>query len=220
MKILYAAGECAPFVKTGGLGDVAHALPISLAKEEDTDEVCVFLPYYKSIKENPEFKMEFVTNFYVPLAWRRIYCGIFKFVDKAKKLTYYFIDNDDYFYRDKAYGYFDDGERFAFFSKAILEALLHIDFYPDVVHMNDWQTALIPAMLKAQYDVIPEFKRIKTVFTIHNIEYQGKASNEFLNDILGFSESWRYTMTHMNCINFMKSAIVLSDKVTTVSKTY
>lgn len=219
MKVLFATSECAPFIKTGGLGDVAQALPTALAKNKNV-EVCVFLPYYRSIKNNPDIKVEYITNFEVPLAWRRVYCGIFKAVSRSKKLTHYFIDNEYYFDRDGAYGHFDDGERFAFFSKAILEALQYLDISPDVIHCNDWQTALIPMMLKANYSHIDRYKDIKTIFTIHNIEYQGKASNEFLGDILGISENWRETATFLNCINFMKSAIILADKVTTVSKTY
>lgn len=219
MKVLFATSECAPFVKTGGLGDVAQALPTALAKNKNT-EVCVFMPYYSSIKQNPDMKIEFVTNFEVPLAWRRMYCGIFKATSRSKKLTHYFIDNEYYFGRQGAYGHFDDGERFAFFSKAILESLQYLDLTPDVIHCNDWQTALIPMMLKANYSHMERYKDIRTIFTIHNIEYQGKASNEFLTDILGISENWRETATFLNCINFMKSAIILADKVTTVSKTY
>ena len=143
MKILLASSEAAPFIKTGGLGDVAAALPKALAESPNT-EVAVFLPYYKAIKENPEFELEYVTNFTVPLAWRSVYAGVFRAVSKRKKLQYYFIDNEYYFYRNGCYGHYDDGERFAFFSKAILEALQHLDWYPDVIHANDWQTAMVP----------------------------------------------------------------------------
>lgn len=219
MKVLFATSECAPFIKTGGLGDVAQALPAALAKNKNV-EVCVIMPYYRSIKNNPDIKVEFVTNFEVPLAWRRVYCGIFKAVSRSKKLTHYFIDNEYYYDRDGAYGHFDDGERFAYFSKAILESLQYLDLTPDVIHLNDWQTALVPLMLKANYSHLDRYKDIKTVFTIHNIEYQGKASNEFLTDIIGVSENWREIATFKGCINFMKSAIILADKVTTVSKTY
>ncbi len=225
MKILYAASEAAPFVKTGGLGDVADALPRQLAKIDD-NEVVVFLPYYASIKNNPEFKLEFVTSFWMSLAWRTQYCGLFKYQEKKKgrskkkPVTYYFIDNEYYFMRNSSYGDGDDGERFAFFSKAILESLQYIEFYPDVLHCNDWQTGFIPLLYKAFYSEIPEYSNIKTVYTIHNIEYQGKADNGFLTEVLGVDERWRGAATFDNCINAMKSAIVLCDKLTTVSPTY
>ena len=217
MKILYAASEAAPFVKSGGLGDVAQALPQELAKIKDT-EVCVFIPYYKSIKDNPEINVEFVKSFYVNVAWRQEYVGIFKVVSKGKKLKYYLVDNEHYFYRDGIYGHYDDGERFAYFSMAILEAMRQLDYYPDIIHCNDWQTALIPVLKKALYAGV--YDNARTVFTIHNIEYQGKMPNEFLNDVIGVDEYWRGVLTYDGCINFMKSAIVAADKITTVSKTY
>ncbi len=217
MKILFAASEAAPFAKTGGLGDVAQGLPACLAKNEDMD-IRVVIPYYKSIKDKQDSKIKFLTSFGVDLAWRKIHVGIFE--TTYKKVKYYFIDNEYYFNRDGAYGHFDDGERFAYFSKAILEMLMHIDFMPDVIHLNDWQTALVPAFLKTHYNSIEEYRRIKTLFTIHNIEYQGKMPNEFLTDVLGFGEEMRGVMTYGDCINFMKSAIVLADKISTVSETY
>ncbi|MDP4133092.1 MAG: glycogen synthase GlgA [Bacillota bacterium] len=222
MKILFAASEAAPYVKSGGLGDVMEALPSELAKNDDV-EVSVFLPYYKSIKSNPRFNLEFVTSFSTMLSWRQTHVGIFKSYSVNKKVTYYFIDNEYYFNRDGSYyGYYDDGERFAYFSKAILESLHHLNYYPDIIHLNDWQTAAIPVLLKAFYAKIPDYSKIKTVFTIHNIEYQGKMPMEFLTEIMGFSNSWKSVMkdVNCNCINFMKSAILLSDKITTVSKTY
>ena len=217
MKILYAASEAAPYVKSGGLGDVAEALPAALAKEKDV-EVSVFLPYYKSIKDNPDIRLQFVKNFSVNVAWRTEYVGVFKAVSRSKKLSYYFIDNEHYFYRDGIYGHYDDGERFTFFSLAILEAMRQLDYFPDILHCNDWQTALIPVLKKALYNGV--YDNVRTVFTIHNIEYQGKMPNEFLNDVIGVDEYYRNVLTYNNCINFMKSAIVMADKVTTVSKTY
>ncbi len=219
MKILFAASEAAPYIKSGGLGDVAQALPEALSREKDC-EVTVFLPYYAAIKNNPAFNIEYVTDFTVPLSWRRVYCGLFRAASRRKKLTIYFIDNEDYFLRTGTYGYYDDGERFAFFSKAILESLRYLDYYPDVIHANDWQTALIPLFLHAHFRHLPEYRQIKTVFTIHNIEYQGIANNSFLQDVLGVDESFRPIMTYNDCINFMKGAIELSDAVTTVSRTY
>lgn len=219
MKILFAASEAAPYKKTGGLGDVAASLPGALAGQDGV-EVAVFLPYYKSVKTNPDFNISFVTDFVVPLAWRSAYCGLFK-AEPQDGLTYYFLDNDYYFGgRDSTYGDYDDGERFAFFSKAILEALMHMDFTPDVIHCNDWQTALVPVFLKANYCHMERFQTIKTVFTIHNIEYQGKYGEEFFSEVLGLDPYWLPVLYYGDCLNFMKAAVVLADKVTTVSKTY
>lgn len=219
MKILFAASEAAPFIKTGGLGDVASALPKALSATPHT-EVCVFLPYYKAIKDNPEFEIEYITDFNVSLSWRNVYAGLFRAVSRKKKLQYYFIDNEYYFYRESAYGYGDDCERFAFFSKAVLESLQYLNWYPDVIHTNDWQTALIPVFLKAFYQGIAEYQPIRTVFSIHNMEYQGKASNAFVDDCLGLPGNWRGTMEFDGCTNLMKAAINVADWVSTVSRTY
>ena len=219
MKILFASSEAAPFIKTGGLGDVAAALPKALAESANT-EVAVFLPYYKAIKENPEFELEYVTNFTVPLAWRSVYAGLFRAVSKRKKLQYYFIDNEYYFYRDGCYGHYDDGERFAFFSKAILEALQHLDWYPDVIHANDWQTAMVPVFLRSFYMNLEKYQPIKTLFTIHNMEYQGRFPGAFTDEVLGLSADWKGTMDFDGCTNLMKAAIVTADRVSTVSRTY
>lgn len=227
MKILYIASEASPFAKSGGLGDVAGALPLELSKIKG-NEVAVFLPYYSSVKYNPETEAEYVGNVYVPLAWRNVYAGVFKKVIKNKgvgknkrfDLVYYFIDNEYYFNRTSFYGDTDDGERFAFFSKAVLECLPLIGFFPDIIHANDWQAGFIPLFLKAHYQNIDMYKNIRTVFTIHNIEYQGKADPSFLNQVLGVDESFRSVCTFDGLINAMKTAIVLCDKLTTVSRTY
>ena len=219
MKILLAASEAAPFIKTGGLGDVAAALPKALAESPNT-EVYVFLPYYKAVKDNPEFEMEYLTNFTVPLSWRNVYCGLFRAVSKRKKLQYYFIDNEYYFYRDGCYGHYDDGERFAFFSKAILEALQHLDWYPDVIHTNDWQTALVPVFLRAFYMGAEKYQPIKTLFTIHNMEYQGRFPDDFVDAVLGLPSDWKGTMQFDYGTNLMKAAIHTADRVSTVSRTY
>ncbi len=227
MKILYAASEASPFAKSGGLGDVAGALPLELSRIKG-NEVAVILPYYSSVKYNPEFETEYVGNLYVPLAWRNVYAGVFKKVIKnnsvgknsAKNLVYYFIDNEYYFNRTSFYGDTDDGERFAFFSKAVLECLPLIGFFPDIIHLNDWQTGFVPLFLKAHYGNLEMYKNIRTVFTIHNIEYQGKADPDFLNQVLGVSESFRNVCTFDGLINAMKTAIVLCDRLTTVSETY
>lgn len=227
MKILYATSEAAPFAKSGGLGDVMGALPPELSRHSGT-EVAVIMPYYAKIKHNPDLGIEYVTSFYMPLAWRSSYVGIFKAVvttkasgrRKSAKVTYYFIDNESYFDRDSLYGYDDDGERFAFFSKAVLEALVHLDFEPDVIHCNDWQTGFVPLFLKALYSDVPKLSNVRTVYTIHNIEYQGKAMPSFLGGVLGVDETWRNVCTQDGMINAMKTAIVLCDKLTTVSETY
>ncbi len=227
MKILFASSEAAPFVKSGGLGDVLGALPPQLSKNDGV-EVAVVLPYYGRIKYNPEFNIEYVTSFYMPLAWRSEYVGIFKSVietrgvgkNKGSRVTYYFIDNERYFNRGNLYGYNDDGERFAYFSKAVLEMLIHVDYDPDIIHANDWQTGFLPLFLKAHYGGIDKFKKIKSVYTIHNIEYQGKAEPSFLSEVLGVDVGWRNVCTQDNMINAMKTAIVLCDKLTTVSETY
>lgn len=219
MNILFAASEGAPYIKTGGLGDVIYALPNELANNSD-NIISIFLPYYNSIKYNPNYDIEYVTNFGVPLSWRSQYCGLFRAKGKKENITYYFIDNDYYFDRQRPYGDYDDGERFAFFSKAVLESLIHLDFTPDVIHCHDWQTALIPLWLKANYCHMERFQRIKTVFTIHNIEYQGKVPDAFFQEVLGLNPYWFNCVHYDTCLNFMKSAIVLADKVTTVSRTY
>ena len=227
MKILFAASEGAPFVKSGGLGDVIGALPPELSKYEEA-EIAIVLPYYAKLKNTLDTEVEFVCEFNMPLAWRNSYVGVFskhiktpgRGKTKGTKVTYYFIDNDDYFNRPNLYGYPDDGERFAFFSKAILEMLLKIDFTPDIIHCNDWQTGFLPLFLKAYYNKTEKLSDVRTVFTIHNIEYQGKADPDFLSGVLGVGEEWRNVCTHDGMINSMKTAIVLCDKLTTVSETY
>ncbi len=216
MKLLFAAAEAAPFIKTGGLGDVMGTLPRALS-EINGNEIAVFLPYYPSVRHNPNFSISYLCHFYMPLAWRNQYVGVFK--AKCQNLIYYFIDNEYYFGRD-GYGYMDDGERFAFFAKAILEALPCIGFFPDILHCNDWQTGFLPLFLKAFYQKVDAFSRMKTVFTVHNIEYQGKADASFLADVLGVDESWRGVVEMDGLVNAMKTALVLSDRLTTVSRTY
>lgn len=217
MKIVFTASEAAPFIKTGGLGDVAEALPRALS-EQKGNEVLVFLPYYKQIKENPHVKTEFLQSFAVDLSWRRQHVGIFKLKSKKRKLKIFFIDNEYYFGRDGVYGYPDDGERYAYFSKAVLEALVKLGETPDIIHCNDWQTALVPTLLHAFYN--KNLGKAKTVFTIHNIEYQGKADPYFIGDVLGLSQKYTNAMTFDGCVNFMKSAILACDCLTTVSRTY
>ena len=217
MRIVFAASEAAPFIKTGGLGDVAEALPAALSRIKG-NEVILFLPYYSKNKSNPLIETELVTSFYVDIAWRKQYVGVFKYKSRKKKLKVYFIDNEYYFKRDSEYGQGDDGERFTYFSKSILESLVRLDITPDIIHCNDWQTALVPIFLHAFYN--ETLGKAKTVFTIHNIEYQGWCDPFFLEDTLGLDESYRNILTYNNMINFMKGAILCTDALTTVSKTY
>ncbi|MBQ2204080.1 MAG: glycogen synthase [Oscillospiraceae bacterium] len=216
MKIAMIASEAAPFVKTGGLGDVLQALPDELARVEG-NEVALFLPYYKTIKQNPEIETELLSAFTVNLTWRQQYVGLFRLVREGGPAVY-FLDNEYYFLRDGIYGFYDDGERFAYFCKAVLASMRHLDFCPDVIHCHDWQSALVPVYLDAEFR--SDFPRAKTVFTIHNVEYQGKAGPEFFNEVLGLEDYWRGVCSFDGCVNFMKAAVVRSNLVTTVSETY
>lgn len=197
---------------------MAQALPAELERYPDT-EIAVFLPYYESIKENDSVKPEFICSFHLPLAWRQAYAGIFMFT-LSERRRIYFIDNEYYFKRDGAYGYYDDGERYAFFCRALLEALPRIDFVPDVIHANDWQTAAIPVFLSAIYSHAEPYRRIKTLFTIHNIEYQGKAPLEFMQDVMGLPPHHLGVTELDGCVNLMKGGIETADMVTTVSESY
>ena len=216
-KILFVASEARPFIATGGLADVIGSLPQALAQDPAYD-IRVVLPLYSDIK--PEFrrKMSFLGNIFVQLAWRNQYCGVFTCVENG--VTYYFIDNEQYFKRSGCYGYFDDGERFAFFSRAVLDILPFIDFYPDVLHCHDWQTALTTIYLKTIYCKRPEYQFIRALFTIHNIEYQGKYALDILEDLFGIDKSYSYLLEYNGCINLMKGAIECSEKFSTVSPTY
>lgn len=218
MKIAMVASEATPFIKTGGLGDVMQALPQEIAKQKG-NEVCLFLPYYKKIKQNESVEVEFVGSFSIDLSWRESYVGIFQLKSRRKKFRVYFIDNDYYFgARGTIYGDFDDGERFVYFSKAVLAALFYLDYKPDILHSHDWQSAMVPIYYRALYrQWSPE---TKTVFTIHNVEYQGWADATFFSNILGLPNEYREPLTHDGAINMMKGAIELSDIVTTVSKTF
>lgn len=217
MKILFATSEAAPFVRTGGLGDVAGALPKTFVKLGH--DARVILPFYKEeIKDAFKNGFRFVGSTFVDLSWRRQYVGVYE--ANYGGVTYYFIDNEYYFKRKGLYGHFDDGERFAFFSKAVLEVLPLIGFFPDILHCNDWHTALVPVYLDVFYRFSEDFRNIKTVFTIHNIEFQGKYGTELLGDILGLPE-WAHSLVlNDGCVNFMKGGIESSLAVTTVSETY
>lgn len=217
MKILFVASEAAPFARTGGLGDVAGALPKAFNKLGH--DARVIIPFYKEeIKETYRNGMRFIGSTYVDLSWRRQYVGVYEAVYDG--VTYYFIDNEFYFKRRGLYGHFDDGERFAYFSKAVPEVLPLIGFFPDILHCNDWHTALTPVYLDVYYRFSEEYRNIKTVFTIHNIEFQGKYGTELLNDIMGLPE-WAHSLVmYGGCVNYMKGGIESASAVTTVSETY
>ena len=219
MKILFATSECVPFVKTGGLADVCGALPKEILKAGE--DIRVILPLYKAIGQKWREQMEHVLYFYVNLGWRRQYVGIQKL--QYEGITFYFIDNEQYFGRDYIYGMGgDEGERFAFFCRAVLEALTKIDFIPDVLHCHDWQTGLIPILLKAQYKQLELYKDIRTVYTIHNLQYQGLFPIGTIEDLL-FLGDWAYTSENLEFFGMcscMKGGIVFADEVTTVSPTY
>ena len=216
MKVLFATSEAYPFAMSGGLADVAGALPKALRKR--LIGCRIILPLYGTISEEMRQKMTFVCNITVPVAWRRQYCGVFE--AHVDGVIYYFIDNQYYFKRDSLYGYFDDAERFAFFSRAVLEVLPYINFTPDIIHCNDWQTALVPVYLDAFYKQNEFYQDMKTVFTIHNIQYQGKYGYDLYEDVVGLPMERLGIVQYENCINFMKGAIQCSDKITTVSPTY
>lgn len=216
MKVLYAVSECKPFIASGGLGDVAGSLPQALRKRMVGCRVV--LPLYSGIKEEYRSEMKYIKSIYVPVAWRRQYCGIFEL--RKNGVIYYFLDNEYYFKRDNLYGYYDDAERFAFFSRAVLEVIPHIDFKPDIINCNDWQTALVPVYYSTMYAQQGGYENIKTVFTIHNIQYQGKYGDDVLENVVGLSYYDKSIVEYDGCVNFMKGAIETANKVTTVSPTY
>ena len=216
-KILFVGAEAMPFAATGGLGDVMGSLPAALAAAGDND-VRVIMPLYGQVKPEWRAQMKTEAAFTVHLAWRKLYCGV-KSLQKDG-VTYYFIDNEYYFKRGALYGEYDDGERFAFFCMAAMESLGQLDFYPDVLHAHDWQAALCPVYLDCIYRHRPGYENIKTVFTIHNIEYQGKYSFAILGDVFSLGEGERQRMDFGGCINLMKGAIVTSHMVSTVSPRY
>ena len=216
MKVLYCSSEAVPFAASGGLGDVAGSLPKALF-DEGVD-VRVVMPLYGQIKEKYGDQLEYVKNFNVLLGWRVQYCGIFTM--EKDGVIYYFIDNEYYFKRDGLYGHFDDGERFAFFSKAILEMVANLDYTPDIIHTNDWQTALVSLYINIYYRHMPKFYNTKTVLTIHNIQYQGQYGMEMVSNVLGVPNEYAHQLEYEGACNFLKAGIENADKVTTVSPTY
>lgn len=216
-KILFVASECTPFIATGGLAEVVGSLSKTLAQDENYD-VRVVLPLYSDIRADYRSRFKYLFNIYVPLSWRNQYCGVFSYVENG--VTFYFLDNEYYFRRSGCYGYYDDGERFAFFSRAVMEILPFIEFYPDVLHCHDWQAALAAIYLKTIYCKRVEYQFIRAVFTIHNIEYQGQYSPDILGDVFGIPDNYRYLLEYGDCINLMKAAIECCEMFSTVSPTY
>lgn len=216
-KILIAASECMPFIATGGLGEVVGSLPKAIAKISSFD-IRVILPLHSDIPAAIRQKMTYLGSITTPLGWRLQFCGLF--LIEENNVKYYFVDNEYYFKRNGLYGHFDDGERFAFFSRSVLEVLSLINFYPDIIHCNDWQTALVPVYLKAIYSAWYSYENIKTIFTIHNIEYQGKYSLDIIEDVFGISKMAAHLMEYDGMINLVKGAIQCADIVSTVSPTY
>ncbi|NCA92721.1 glycogen synthase GlgA [bacterium] len=216
MKILFATSEAGPFLRTGGLGDVSAALPLALSKEKQ--DVRITMPLYENISCTFRQTMQFLGSKVVTLGWRQQYAGVFTY--NYEGVHYYFIDNEYYFKRGGVYGHYDDGERFAFFSKAILEIIPLIDFYPDVIHCNDWQTGLLPVMLDSFYRTESGYADIKTVLTIHNIEFQGNMDKSCISDVFGIPAAKASIVEYNNCANMLKAGIEGANAVTTVSKTY
>ena len=218
-KILFAAFEAVPFIKTGGLGDVAGSLPPALCDEGN--EVRVVLPKLSTLPEEFVRKLRFIKSFTVPLSWRRQYCGLFEL--KYKGVRWYFLDNEYYFGREQPYGYFDDGERMAFFAKAVCECMMHLpSFFPDVLHCNDWHSALAAVFLREQYRGLVNYERVRTVFTIHNLKFQGIYDRHNLGDILGLSgsETAESCLCADGSLNYLRGAVCYADRVTTVSPGY
>ncbi|MDU7338539.1 MAG: glycogen synthase GlgA [Clostridium sp.] len=216
MKVLYCTSEALPFAATGGLGDVAGSLPQALRRR--LIGCRVVMPLYDDIPQELRDQMHFVTSLSVPVAWRRQYCGVFE--AKAGGVIYYLIDNQYYFKRPGLYGHYDDAERFAFLSRAALEMLPAIDFKPDIIHSNDWQTAMVPVYFRLFYANNPWYEGIKTIVTIHNIQYQGKYGKELIRDVLGVPESAAQLLEYDDCVNMLKGGIECANWVTTVSPTY
>lgn len=216
MKVLYCTSEALPFAATGGLGDVAGSLPQALRRR--LIGCRVVMPLYDDIPQELRDQMHFVTSLSVPVAWRRQYCGVFE--AKAGGVIYYLIDNQYYFKRPGLYGHYDDAERFAFLSRAALEMLPAIDFKPDIIHSNDWQTAMVPVYFRLFYANNPWYQGIKTVLTIHNIQYQGKYGMELVRDVLGIPDSAAQLLEYDTCVNMLKGAVECANWVTTVSPTY
>ncbi len=218
MKLLFVGSEVMPFAATGGLGDVLGSLPAALKRTSPDDDIRLVMPLYGTMGQQYRETMTFVKSYEVSLSWRKLYCGVFSL--EKDGVTYYFLDNEYYFKRDSLYGSFDDGERYAFFCAAVMRLMAELDFYPDVLHAHDWQSALAVIYLNLKYRSVPQYSNIKTVFTIHNIQYQGVYDFSILGDVFDIDGRDRQYVEYDGCINLMKGAIELADSVTTVSPTY
>lgn len=219
IKVLFAAFEAAPFVFTGGLGEVAGSLPVAI--NNSNYEVRVIMPKLKQIPDEFVEDMKYICNFYVSLGWRNEYCGLFSL--KRKGVTFYFLDNEKYFHRNNVYGEFDDGERMAFYSKAVLESIMYMpNFAPDIIHANDWHASLIPVFLREHYQAIGEFRNMKTLFTIHNLKFQGKYSSSVIGDVCGLAGTPAYIqlISEKDTANYLQGGAIYSDWVSTVSPSY
>lgn len=216
-RVLFVSAEVNPFSQTGGLGEVASSLPVAVNGRGDA-EMAVVTPLYACVADKYRKEFEFVCHINVPVAWRSQYAGLFRYVYRG--VTYYFIDNEYYFKRDKLYGYFDDAERFAFFTRAVLELMPYMDFEPNILHANDWHTALVPIYYKLYYMYREDYADIRTLITIHNIEYQGKYDGSLLEDVFGISGFQYFTLEWGGCVNLLFGSIAYSDRVSTVSETY
>ncbi|MBD7916464.1 glycogen synthase GlgA [Clostridium sp. Sa3CUN1] len=218
MRILFVASESDPFIKTGGLGDVIGALPVAL--KNLSNDVRVIIPNYRDIKDEIKVKLKYIDNFMVKVGWRNQYCGIFEYDYEGVK--FYLLDNEYYFKRSGLYGYYDDGEKFAFFSRAVLEFLKHIEWTPDILHCNDWQAAMVPVLHKLEYIKEEKFKDIKTVLSIHNLFFKGMFSPQMLSELFGYDYEVfnNGSLEHNGAISFLKGGINYSDKILTVSKSY
>ncbi|MBE6620968.1 MAG: glycogen synthase GlgA [Ruminococcaceae bacterium] len=217
-KILFVGAEAMPFAATGGLGDVLGSLPAAIAAADENVDIRVVMPLYAQVSHTWRAQMKQEAVFYVKLAWRNQYCGVFSLVKDG--VTYYFLDNEYYFKRDTLYGQMDDGERYAFFCKAVLEMMRHLDYYPDILHAHDWQSAMSVVYLNTGYRYVEGYHTIRSAFTIHNIEYQGKYDFGILGDVFDLGYEYYSLMNYGGCINLMKAAIECADRVTTVSPRY
>ena len=218
-KILFVASEAQPFCATGGLADVCGSLPKEIKREDDSFDIRTIIPLYSNIPTCFRKDFKFIGHTYVTLSWRKEYCGVFEYDYEGVK--YYFVDNEKYFKRDGGeYGYFDDCERFAFFARAVLEIIPIIDFYPDIIHVNDWQSAMVPVYLKTTKWEDERYNSMKTILQIHNIQYQGRYGMQVIGDVLGIDEKDAGIVTYDNDANILKGAIVTADKIITVSPTY
>ena len=218
MNILIVASEAHPFIKTGGLGDVIGALPVAL--NDLGADVRVVIPNYRDIKKEIKENLKYIDNFTVNVGWRNQYCGILEYEHEGVK--FYLLDNEYYFNRGGLYGYYDDGEKLAFFDRAVLEFVKHIDWVPDILHCNDWQTGMVPVLLKLEYSKEEKFKNMKTMFSIHNLFFKGMFDPKVLPELFGYDyESFNNgSLEHYGAVSFLKGGINYADKVTTVSKSY